>query len=220
MTKRLLQLATEMEGHPDNVAAALHGGFTVSWSDGGKVGAVSLLPHPEIALVAFISGGELRTVKARKALPKQVSHSDAAANSSRAALLVEALTRRPDLLMTATQDFLHQEYRRDVMPRSLALLDELRSQGVAAVVSGAGPTILALTDADHAPRMRQQARRGWSPMAIEPDRQGVQVLQMSAMGGRTAAGCYRSPKDTPMLLGDPGNMTGSQSVTVSSHRWS
>jgi homoserine kinase len=174
----LLQLATEMEGHPDNVAAALRGGFTVSWSDGGNVGAVSLLPHPEIALVAFISGGELRTVKARKALPKQVPHSDAAANSSRAALLVEALTRRPDLLMTATQDFLHQEYRRDVMPRSLALLDELRSQGVAAVVSGAGPTILALTDADQASKMQQQARRGWTPMTIEPDRQGVQVLQM------------------------------------------
>ena len=174
----LLQLATEMEGHPDNVAAALHGGFTISWSDGGKVGAVSLLPHAGIALVAFISGGELRTVKARKALPNQVPHSDAAANSSRAALLVEALTRRPDLLMTATQDFLHQEYRRDVMPRSLALLDELRSEGVAAVVSGAGPTILALTDAEHASRLGQQARRGWSPMAIESDRQGVQVLQM------------------------------------------
>lgn len=176
--ERLLALATEIEGHPDNVAAALHGGFTVSWTDGSEVGTISLRPHVDIAPVAFISGSELRTAKARRALPELVPHVDAATNVARAALLVEAITRRPDLLLTATQDRIHQEYRREVMPRSLALVDELRSQGVPAVVSGAGPTVLALTSADVAEGLVAIPRRGWSVQSIEPDWRGVEVLPL------------------------------------------
>lgn len=174
----LLALATEMEGHPDNVAAAMHGGFTISWTDGGEVGTLRLLPHVDVHPVAFISGSELRTTKARKALPEQVPLVDAATNAARAALLVEAITRRPDLLMTATQDLIHQEYRREVMPRSLALVDELRAQGVPTVISGAGPTVLALTTADRAAELATLSRRGWSVQLIEPDRQGVDVLPL------------------------------------------
>src|SRR5690606_15048563 len=80
----------------------------------------------------------------RGVLPEQVPHADAAFQAGRSALLVQALGRRPDLLLDATVDRLHQEYRRRVMPDSLALVDVLRGKGVAAVVSGAGPTVLAL----------------------------------------------------------------------------
>jgi homoserine kinase len=176
--ERLLALATEMEGHPDNVAAAFHGGFTISWTDGGEVGTVALRPHIDIVPVAFIAGTELRTAKARKALPESVPHADAATNSARAALLVEAITRRPDLLLIATEDLIHQEYRREVMPRSLALVDELRSKGVPTVVSGAGPTVLALTTEEVADELIAVSRRGWTVSILEPDRQGVEVLPL------------------------------------------
>jgi homoserine kinase len=176
--ERLLAVATEMEGHADNVAAAVHGGFTVAWTDGGEVGVLPSSPHPDLLPVAFIPGTELRTAKARRALPEVVPHGDAALNSARAGLLARAVVERPDLLMVATEDFLHQEYRRPVMPRSLALVDELRAAGVPAVVSGAGPTVLALTDRATAADLTAQSRRGWQIEALEADRQGVQVLPL------------------------------------------
>lgn len=176
--ERVLALATEIEGHPDNVAAALFGGFTVSWTDGGEVGCLPLAPHVDITPVAFVPGSELSTAKARKALPEAIPHADAAMNSARAAILVEAITKRPDLLLTATEDFLHQEYRREVMPRSLALVDELRSANVPAVVSGAGPTVLALTDEATATSLLARKRRGWTASLVEPDRNGVRVLPL------------------------------------------
>jgi homoserine kinase len=176
--ERLLAVATEMEGHADNVSAALHGGFTVAWTDGGEVGVLASGPHPDLLPVAFIAGTELRTAKARRVLPEVVPHDDAALNSARAGLLARAVVERPDLLMVATEDFLHQEYRRPVMPRSLALVDELRAAGVPAVVSGAGPTVLALTDRATAADLAAQSRRGWHIEALEADRQGVQVLPL------------------------------------------
>ncbi len=176
--ERLLAVATEMEGHPDNVAATLFGGFTMAWTDGGEVGVLMSNPHPDLLPVAFIPGTELRTTKARKALPDVVPHGDAALNSARAALLGRAITDRPDLLMVATEDFLHQEYRRPVMPRSLALVDELRAAGVPAVVSGAGPTVLALTSRTTASDLTAQTRRGWQIVPLEADRQGVQILPL------------------------------------------
>jgi homoserine kinase len=176
--ERLLAVATEMEGHPDNAAATVHGGFTMAWTDGGEIGVLRASPHADLLPVAFIPGTELRTAKARKALPDLVPHGDAALNSSRAALLSRAITERPDLLMVATEDFLHQEYRRPVMPRSLALVDELRQSGVPAVVSGAGPTVLALTGRSAASEVAGRARRGWTTQILEADRQGVQILPL------------------------------------------
>jgi homoserine kinase len=176
--ERLLAIATEMEGHPDNAAATVYGGFTMAWTDGGEVGVLRALPHADLLPVAFIPGTELRTAKARKALPDSVPHGDAALNSSRAALLSRAITERPDLLRVATEDFLHQEYRRPVMPRSLALVDELRQSGVPAVVSGAGPTVLALTSRSAASEVASRARRGWTVATLEADRQGVQILPL------------------------------------------
>jgi len=178
-----LALATELEGHPDNVAAALFGGFTVAWIDGDAVRAFAEPPHRGIAAVACIPPTQIRTSKARRAIPDQVSHADATANTARAAAFVEAITRRPDLLFAATEDFLHQQYRREVMPRSLALVDRLRAAGVAAVVSGAGPTVLALCDDLTATALASGTfavapPRGWQVSRLEPDLGGVQVLPL------------------------------------------
>ncbi|MBW0255688.1 homoserine kinase [Cellulomonas sp. PS-H5] len=144
----VLRLATELEGHPDNAAPALLGGATVAWSEGADaVRAARLAVHPDVTPVAVVPSSRLSTSHARGVLPAQVPHGDAAFQAGRAALLVEALGRRPDLLLPATEDRLHQGYRRPVMAESLALVDALRARGVAAVVSGAGPTVLVLARA-------------------------------------------------------------------------
>ena len=144
----LLNLANEMEGHPDNVAAALYGGATVAWQDvvSGKAiaHAVHLPVDPRIKVMAFIPSTPLATKKARTMLPESIPFADAQRNSSNAALMTQALTIRPDLLFTATEDFLHQSYRQEAMPASFALMTKLRAAGVAAFISGAGPTVLAL----------------------------------------------------------------------------
>jgi homoserine kinase len=144
----LLNLANEMEGHPDNVAAALYGGATVAWQDVVKGKAVAHAVHlpvdPRIKVMAFIPATPLATKKARTMLPETIPFADALRNSSNAALLTQALTIRPDLLFTATEDFLHQSYRQEAMPASFALMTKLREAGIAAFISGAGPTVLAL----------------------------------------------------------------------------
>jgi homoserine kinase len=148
----LLNLATEMEGHPDNVAAAIFGNATIAWTEdqrGKSVArAVQINVDPRISAVAFIPEGAVATSKARKLLPENISHADASANTTRGELLVHALTSRPDLLLIATEDFLHQKYRQEAMPKSFALLNKLRAAGVAAFISGAGPTVLALHTGD------------------------------------------------------------------------
>jgi homoserine kinase len=143
----ILALATRMEGHPDNVAACLAGGLTIAWHPAGSAGArvARLAPLPGIAPVLCVPAQPLPTVTARQVLPPQVPHADAAANSARAALLVTALTSQPELLMDATEDFLHQGYRAAAMPATARLIAALRAAGVPAVVSGAGPSVLALT---------------------------------------------------------------------------
>jgi homoserine kinase len=144
----MMALATELEGHPDNVAAAIFGGATIAWyetSDGASIGrSVSIPVHSEISATVFVPETHLSTSKARKLLPEAVPHRDAVLNSSRAALLSLALGSRPDLLLTATQDFLHQSYREQAYPESMALVQKFREMGIAATISGAGPTVLVL----------------------------------------------------------------------------
>jgi homoserine kinase len=159
----LLNLATEMEGHPDNVAAALFGGATIAWQDlvkGKSVAhAVHLPVDPRIKVMAFIPASPLATSKARKMLPESISFADAQRNTTNAAIMTQALTIRPDLLFTATEDFLHQSYRQEAMPSSFALMTKLRAAGIAAFISGAGPTVLALhTEGDD--ETTQLARAG------------------------------------------------------------
>ena len=143
---RALGVATAVEGHPDNVAAALLGGLTLAWRDAdGATHAVRLPVARELSPVAFVPGGtKVSTAKARALLPAEVPHADAAATAGRAALLATALGGRLDLLLPATEDRLHQPYRLEAQPRGAALVEKLRAGGHAAVLSGSGPTILAL----------------------------------------------------------------------------
>ena len=144
----VLPLANVLEGHPDNVAPCLFGGLTIAWVATGAAGlpearAVRLDPHPEVRPVAFIAPEPVSTKVARGLLPASVSHADAARNAGRAALLIAALTAHPDALVDGTEDKLHQDYRAPVMPHSHDLVTRLRAAGLPAVVSGAGPSVLA-----------------------------------------------------------------------------
>lgn len=146
---QLIQLASEFEGHPDNASAAVLGGAVVSWTEGGgdrsTYSAVSLRLHPDVRIFSAIPEERSLTAATRVLLPGHVSHEDARFNVSRAALLVVALTERPDLLLAATEDVLHQPQRATAMPRSAEYLQLLRRYGVAAALSGAGPAVIALT---------------------------------------------------------------------------
>lgn len=163
-----LQIGSRIEGHPDNYVPALRGGMAISWQRAPSAGSgatehspstqsaklpgefrtAALIPHAELRTVVAIPNFEQSTQVARDLLPEQVGHAVAARNSARAALLVHALTTAPDLLMEATEDSLHQEQRRPAFPGSMALVDELRAAGFAAVISGAGPSVLVLAAGD------------------------------------------------------------------------
>lgn len=148
-----LRIAARIEGHPDNVAPCLLGGFTIAWTEESGARAVRLATAPGVRPMVFVPSEVGYTASARAALPAEVPHSDAAFNAGRSALLTHALTRDPSLLLPATEDRLHQGYRAAGMPATAALVAALRSAGVAAMVSGAGPTVLALSEvpADFAP---------------------------------------------------------------------
>lgn len=145
----LVQLSSEFEGHPDNASAAVLGGTVVSWTEGGgptpRYAAAQVRLHPDIHLFPAIPAIRSSTAETRAVLPGEVSHADARFNLSRAALLVVALTERPDLLMPATEDRLHQPQRANAMPASAEFLALLRRCGVAAVLSGAGPAVIAFS---------------------------------------------------------------------------
>ena len=180
--EKLLQLATDMEGHPDNVAAALYGNAVVAWQEdqhGKEIAqAISLSVDTRIRAIAFIPSTAVATSKARKMLPEMIPHRDAARNSANSALLVHALTLRPDLLFRATQDFLHQSYRSEAMPASFALLTKLRAAGVAAFISGAGPTVLALhtgNESDVAELIRAAGTK-FEAKSLEIARSGATIL--------------------------------------------
>ncbi|MFZ3568163.1 homoserine kinase [Streptomyces sp. BH097] len=176
----LLELATEIEGHPDNVAPCLLGGFTIAWTETGAGRAVRLDAASSIVPVVFVPGKPVLTEMARGLLPRTVPHVDAAANAGRAALLVEALTRRPELLLPATEDRLHQEYRAPAMPESAALVERLRADGVPAMISGAGPTVLALVEEETADKVARLAGEGWAANRLDLDVDGASVLPLGS----------------------------------------
>ena len=173
-----LALASELEGHPDNVAPALLGGLTVAWLDQTRAHAIRLDCDARVRPVVFIPPFEASTEQARGLLPASVPHSDAAANAARAALLVAALTGAPEHLLAATGDLLHQQYREPAMPATAALVAALRGDGLPAVVSGAGPTVLVLArDAAEVARARGFAPADWR----------VDELAVLARGGHVVA---------------------------------
>ncbi|MFN3866352.1 MAG: homoserine kinase [Demequina sp.] len=140
----VLDLATRFEGHPDNAAPAILGGATVAWQDAQGAHARALVMADEVETAVLIPRSVLPTTQARSVLPSHVPHGDAAFNVGRAALLVNALAGRPEDLFAATEDRLHQGYRAEVMAAAPAMIERLREQGLAAVVSGAGPSVLVL----------------------------------------------------------------------------
>lgn len=164
----VLELAAAIEGHPDNVAPAVLGGFTPTWVDPHGAHALRLPPHSRVRPVLAVPTETLATSKARGMMPEEVPLADATHNASRAALLLWALTNQPELLFPATADRIHQDRRAPAYPASAELVRRLREAGHAAVISGAGPTVLVLALDDDAPAVTalQQWATGWDVRAV------------------------------------------------------
>ncbi|WP_323958776.1 homoserine kinase [Arthrobacter sp. JZ12] len=143
-SQAVLQLCSTLEGHPDNVAPALLGSLAVSWETDRAYRSTIIPVHPDVVPVVAIPASELSTEAARALLPASVPHDSASANAGRAALLVHAMTSAPQFLFDATHDLLHQDYRAEAMLHSASLMRALRAEGFAAVISGAGPTVMTL----------------------------------------------------------------------------
>ena len=174
----LLALAAEIEGHPDNVAACLLGGLTLAWTPAdGPATAVRLPVSPALRPVVFVPSTTSSTAKARKLLPEAVPHADAAGNAARAALLVHALAAEPGLLLAATEDRLHQPYRAAAQARTAGLVAALRAAGVPAVVSGAGPSVLAF--AGPTDDLGPYAPRNWTCDVLAVDPSGAELLALA-----------------------------------------
>ncbi|MCF3141088.1 MULTISPECIES: homoserine kinase [unclassified Paenarthrobacter] len=181
----VLQLTSEIEGHPDNVAPAIFGGLALSWQDSEQYSSTRADVAPEVIPVVAVPDYELSTETARGLLPASVGHHAAAMNSGRAALLIHALTAQPELLLPGTEDYLHQSYRAQAMRPSADLIAALRSAGHAAVVSGAGPTVMVLahgeqeaavvTEFIEAYTASNTPDVGWRVMTLAVDVQGARV---------------------------------------------
>ena len=173
----VLQLALRQESHPDNLAAALHGGFTVAWlEDDGFADAVRMEPHPDVHPVVLIPPTELQTTTARALLPAEVPFVDASHNAARSALLVHAMTIDPRRLMAATSDRLHQQCRSSAYPDSVALVVRLRESGVPAVISGAGPSVLAFAEAPILALVESAAEPGWRVLPVGTSATGAREV--------------------------------------------
>ena len=178
----LLSLATALEGHPDNVAPALFGGLTIAWTTDAGPQHKKLIVHRGVSPLIAVPEGTMSTELARSLRPASVPHEDAIFNVSRSALLIAALIQSPELLLAATEDKLHQSYRAAAMPETESLILELRSQGLPAVVSGAGPSILVLCS-DPAQRLKAAevvaAHVGtpWQSLLLAVDFKGATVTK-------------------------------------------
>lgn len=238
----LFRLAAGLEGHPDNVAACLAGGLTIAWTGGageagsGEPGGPRLVALPVaegIVPVVCVSPDAVPTEQARRALPAEVPHAQAAANAGRAALLVAALTTDPELLLAATEDFLHQRYRAPVMPHTADLVTRLRAAGVAAVVSGAGPSVLALTRPGRAAEARtvdsicRETGTPWQVIPLDIDRYGATVqpawpgAPVPDGAGRAGSASPQPPgsRDRSVRTSSPGDAASAVRTTGKGMRW-
>lgn len=193
----LLRLGTDIEGHPDNIAPAVLGGATIAWMENGQANAIRLTPPSLISPTVFIPDYEVSTSAARQALPAAVPHADASYNAGRSALLavllagsqgrgVSSVTGRDhssiyDFLMEATEDRLHQEYRRSVMSPSMSLVDWLRDHHYPAVISGAGPTVLSFQEIP-ADICAQARGAGWTALHTPVSALGVEITKGELAG--------------------------------------
>lgn len=177
---QLLSLATDLEGHPDNVAPALFGGLTIAWTTEAGPRYKKLSVHRGVSPMVLVPEFTMSTELARSLQPESVPHEDAVFNVSRSALLIAALTQNPELLFEATEDRLHQGYRAEAMPETSALITALREAGFAAVVSGAGPSILVLASdpgqrLEAAQLARSAATSDWRQLLLTVDIKGATV---------------------------------------------
>jgi homoserine kinase len=184
-SQALLSLATALEGHPDNVAPALFGGLTIAWMTPEGPRHKKLIVHRGVSpLVAVPVESIMSTALARSLQPESVPHEDAVFNVSRSALLIAALIQSPELLLAATEDKLHQSYRASAMPETDALIRMLREHDLAAVVSGAGPSILVL-GSDPAQRLvaadliATHSTTPWNCLLLAVDFRGATVIPHS-----------------------------------------
>ena len=186
-SSELLALATDMEGHPDNIAPSLFGGLTIAWmtDEGPKHKKLSV--HRGVSLVVAVpEDSSMSTQLARSLQPETVPHQDAIFNLSRSALLIAALIQSPELLFEATEDRLHQNYRASAMKDTDALLQSLRAKGYAAVVSGAGPSVLILCPdpgqrLDIAQVVEAHPGGTWTSHMLTVDERGATVEEVPAL---------------------------------------
>ena len=177
----LLAFATEMEGHPDNVAPCLFGGLTIAWTTPEGPQSKKLIVHRGVSPLVLVPEATMSTALARSLQPESVPHADAIFNVSRSTLLIAALIQSPELLLAATEDKLHQNYRATAMPETDRLLQNLRKKGFPAVVSGAGPSILVLCS-DPGQRLAAaelvaaESETPWQSMALAVDFKGATVV--------------------------------------------
>ncbi len=172
--EEILVRATEIEGHPDNVAAAIFGGFVICGEDeGGAPGAARFDPPSGLEGIAVIPAEEVSTERAREAIPAELPLADAVANVSAASRLVLGLQSADlDLVAAGLSDHIHQERRRQLYPRSMDLVDSARDLGaLGATISGAGPTVLVWTtwqEAGHVAEALEDRCADWAEVRRLP----------------------------------------------------
>lgn len=187
---QLLAFATDLEGHPDNVAPALFGGLTIAWTTAEGPRFKKLMVHRGVAPLVLVPSFTMSTELARSLQPQQVPHEDAVFNVSRSALLIAALTQSPELLFEATEDRLHQNYRGAAMPGTRDLIEELRTAGYPAVVSGAGPSVLVLSNGPQermaAADLIAEKHPDWRILTLAVDTKGATVEPIPANSSRVS----------------------------------
>lgn len=171
--QEMLARATELEGHPDNVAAAIHGGFVICGAEGDSLTAARFDPPGGLEGIAVIPAGEVSTGRAREAIPAEIPLADAIANISAASRLVLGLQRADlDLVAAGLADRIHQPRRRELYPRSMELVDDAAELGaLGATISGAGPTVLVWTtwqEAGNVAEALEQRCSGWAEVRRLP----------------------------------------------------
>lgn len=182
-TQGLLNITNAMEGHPDNLAPAFYGGLTASMVDNGLPVTVNFPLHPDWEFLALVPDFDLPTPLARSVLPKQLSRADAIYNIAHGAMVLKALELGDErLLRNAMQDKLHQDYRRSLIPDYGKIEALVRTTGAAFCLSGAGPTLLCITQDPNleeklAKKLNSITEANWEMLPLHVEFQGARVVK-------------------------------------------
>lgn len=181
----VFEVAARIEGHPDNVAPAVYGGLTLAYEADSQYQVERFDVRDDLSPVVLVPDHPMDTEVARGLLPTSVAHADAVFTSARTALLVAALTGAvpADRLVAASEDRLHQPYRTEAMPQTMAAVAGLRGAGVPAMLSGAGPSVLALPDVRHRAVVADHLPDAWHLLDLAVDARGVRVVPAAVSDG-------------------------------------